>query len=94
MVFQNEMAIWMGKLEVRIIHAGAGHTEKNLLANTSRTRPKIRRFPIYEHCIPFDVSRAYARLYTMTMRPKASNIRVSGIWTTERDQGMCEEIDD
>ena len=26
MVFQNEMAIWMGKLEVRIIHTGAGHT--------------------------------------------------------------------
>ena len=26
MVFQNEMAICMGKLEVRIIHAGAGHT--------------------------------------------------------------------
>ena len=94
MVFQNEMAIWMGKLEVRIIHAGAGHTEKNLLANTSRTRPKIRRFPIYEHCIPFDVSRAYARLYTMTLRPKASNIRASGIWTAKPDRDMRKETGD
>ena len=26
LVFQSEMTLWMGKLEVRIIHAGPGHT--------------------------------------------------------------------
>lgn len=86
MVFQNEMVIWMGKLEVRIIHAGAEHTERNLPANPSRTRPKIRRFP---HLRALHAIRRIARLYNaMTMRPKASNIRASGIWTAKRARDM------
>jgi hypothetical protein len=41
--------------------------------------PKFAQVFIYEHCLPFDVTRAH---------DEASGIRDPRIWTAERDQQM------
>ena len=45
----------------------------------SKMDPKFRHVFIYEHCLPFDVSRAY---------DEASGIKHPRIWTAERDREM------
>ena len=177
MTFDRELTIWMGKLEVRIIHVGAGHTrgdsivwlpsEKVLFSgdlveynagiyagdahlqewpNTleklralgpeklvpgrgpalatpadsvkaieftqsfvrglyecakegvaagrslkqvyqdarRRLDPTYGTYPIYEHCMPFDVSRAF---------DEASGISVPRVWTAERDVEMWRSLE-
>lgn len=49
----------------------------------SRMDPKFGHVFIYEHCLPFDVSRAY---------DEASGIKHPRIWTAERDQEMWHEL--
>jgi glyoxylase-like metal-dependent hydrolase (beta-lactamase superfamily II) len=48
-----------------------------------RMDPTYARYPIYEHCMPFDVSRAY---------DEASGIKHPRIWTAKRDQDMWKSI--
>ena len=177
MTFDRELTVWMGKLEVRIIHVGAGHTrgdsivwlpsEKVLFSgdlveynagiyagdahlqewpNTleklralapeklvpgrgpalatgadsikaieftqsfvrglyecakegvaagrslkqvyqdarRRLDPTYGAYPIYEHCMPFDVSRAF---------DEASGIAVPRVWTAERDVEMWRSLE-
>jgi glyoxylase-like metal-dependent hydrolase (beta-lactamase superfamily II) len=48
-----------------------------------RLDPKYGAFPIYEHCMPFDVSRAY---------DEASGIKHPRIWTAKRDIEMWKSI--
>ena len=45
--------------------------------------PVYGSFPIYEHCMPFDVSRAY---------DEAKGIKNPRIWTAERDMEMWNTI--
>jgi glyoxylase-like metal-dependent hydrolase (beta-lactamase superfamily II) len=45
--------------------------------------PKFRDVYIYEHCLPFDVTRAH---------DEASGIRDPRIWTAERDQEMWHSL--
>jgi hypothetical protein len=45
----------------------------------SKMDPKFGGVFIYEHCLPFDVSRAY---------DEASGIKSPRIWTAERDREM------
>lgn len=45
----------------------------------SKMDPKFGRMFIYEHCLPFDVSRAF---------DEASGIKTPRIWTAERDREM------
>jgi glyoxylase-like metal-dependent hydrolase (beta-lactamase superfamily II) len=45
--------------------------------------PKFRDFAIYEHCLPFNVTRAY---------DEAMGIDHPRIWTAERDRRMWEEL--
>ena len=45
--------------------------------------PKFGSFAIYEHCLPFNVSRAY---------DEASGIDDPVIWTAERDRKMWEAL--
>src|SRR5512134_670965 len=177
MTFDRELTLWMGSLEVRLIHVGAGHTrgdtivwlpsqkvlfsgdlvefnagiytgdahlqewpaslEKLLLLRPEKlvpgrgpalmtaadsvkaiefTRDFVRalyasakegvaagknlkqvyldarkqldpvygQYPIYEHCMPFDVSRAF---------DEASGIANPRIWTAERDQEMWKSLE-
>lgn len=48
-----------------------------------RMDPVYARYPIYEHCLPFDVARAY---------DEASGIRQPRIWTARRDREMWRSI--
>lgn len=58
----------------------AGRTLKETFLYTrSKMDPKFGKVFIYEHCLPFDVSRAY---------DEASEIKHPRIWTAERDQEM------
>ena len=47
--------------------------------------PKFASFAIYEHCLPFNVSRAY---------DEASGIDHPLIWTAERDRAMWAALRD
>jgi len=49
----------------------------------ARMDPVFGTVPIYEHCMPFDVSRAF---------DEASGIRHPRIWTAARDQDMWAEL--
>jgi glyoxylase-like metal-dependent hydrolase (beta-lactamase superfamily II) len=48
-----------------------------------RMDPTYGKYPIYEHCMPFDVSRAY---------DEASGIKQPRIWTAKRDIEMWKSI--
>ncbi|MGQ0651572.1 MAG: MBL fold metallo-hydrolase [Betaproteobacteria bacterium] len=48
-----------------------------------RMDPTYARYPIYEHCMPFDVARAY---------DEARGIKHPRIWTARRDREMWREI--
>jgi glyoxylase-like metal-dependent hydrolase (beta-lactamase superfamily II) len=58
----------------------AGHSLKEAMASVrSRMDPKFGQVFIYEHCLPFDVTRAF---------DEASGIKHPRIWTAERDKEM------
>jgi len=60
--------------------AGKGYSLKDAYdAARAAMDPKFSSFAIYEHCMPFNVSRAY---------DEASGIEHPVIWTAERDRAM------
>lgn len=62
----------------------AGKSLKEVYALTRRRMdPTFGAFPIYEHCMPFDVSRAF---------DEASGIKHPRIWTAKRDREMWKAI--
>jgi glyoxylase-like metal-dependent hydrolase (beta-lactamase superfamily II) len=54
-------------------------------AARERLDPAYGQYPIYEHCMPFDVARAF---------DEASGIKNPRIWTAERDQEMWRSLED
>ena len=71
----------------RVAEAGvrAGHTLKQVYdAALDQMRPKYGHWVIFQHCMPFDVSRAY---------DEASGIRHPRIWTAERDREMWRALE-
>ena len=66
--------------------AAAGMDLKAAMAHTRKTMdPVFGQVFIYEHCLPFDVSRAY---------DEASGIKNPRIWTAERDKEMWSALQD
>lgn len=62
----------------------AGHDLKRAFAHVrSKMDPLFGQVYIYEHCLPFDVSRAY---------DEAAGVSHPRIWTAERDQQMWREL--
>jgi glyoxylase-like metal-dependent hydrolase (beta-lactamase superfamily II) len=62
----------------------AGKTLKQVYEDARRQLdPVYGKYPIYEHCMPFDVSRAF---------DEASGIGNPRIWTAERDQEMWKSL--
>jgi glyoxylase-like metal-dependent hydrolase (beta-lactamase superfamily II) len=53
-------------------------------ATCERLRPKFGAFAIFDHCMPFDVSRAY---------DEAGGLRDPRIWTAERDVEMWRALE-
>jgi glyoxylase-like metal-dependent hydrolase (beta-lactamase superfamily II) len=75
---------------VRGLYAGAKRgvaARKSLkevyAATRRRMDPAYGKYPIYEHCMPFDVSRAY---------DEARGIKHPRIWTAKRDREMWKAI--
>jgi glyoxylase-like metal-dependent hydrolase (beta-lactamase superfamily II) len=63
---------------------GARRSLRQVYEATKRKMdPVYGRFPIYEHCMPFDVSRAY---------DEARGIKHPRIWTARRDREMWKSI--
>ena len=62
----------------------SGKSLKQVYADTRRVMdPEFGHVVIYEHAIPFDVSRAY---------DEASGIVDPRVWTAERDRDMWAEL--
>ena len=57
--------------------------EEAFAATREAMDPKFGSFAIYEHCLPFNVSRAF---------DEASGINDPVIWTAERDRQMWEAL--
>jgi glyoxylase-like metal-dependent hydrolase (beta-lactamase superfamily II) len=64
------------------VHAGKSLKEVYEMAR-QRMDPTYAKYPIYEHCMPFDVSRAY---------DEASGVKHPRIWTAKRDVEMWKTI--
>jgi len=67
----------------RGVKAGKSLKEVYAMAR-KRMDPTYAKYPIYEHCMPFDVSRAY---------DEASGIAHPRIWTAKRDREMWAAIE-
>jgi glyoxylase-like metal-dependent hydrolase (beta-lactamase superfamily II) len=63
----------------------AGHDLKSIYQEVSaRLRPKYGHWVIFDHCLPFDVTRAY---------DEATRFRDPRIWTAERDRQMWSALE-
>ena len=69
---------------VRRIVARGGSLKQAWDAVRAECDPKFKDYAIYEHCLPFDVTRAY---------DEASGIRDPRIWTAERDIEMWRALE-
>ena len=66
--------------------ARSGKDLRAIYADTYATlRPKYGHWVIFDHCLPFDVTRAY---------DEAQGIRHPRIWTAERDIEMWKSLQD
>ena len=60
-----------------------GSLSEAMQAVRAECDPKFRDYAIYEHCLPFNVTRAY---------DEARGIDTPRIWTAERDQAMWADL--
>ena len=65
------------------IAARNGSLSEAMQAVRAECDPKFRDYAIYEHCLPFNVTRAY---------DEARGIDTPRIWTAERDQAMWADL--
>ncbi|MER7501795.1 MBL fold metallo-hydrolase [Nonomuraea pusilla] len=71
-------------LDVLIREVGGAATLKEAFANAHRAlAPRYGSWPIFEHCLPFNVSRLWDELHGIE-RPR--------IWTAERDRAVWDEL--
>jgi glyoxylase-like metal-dependent hydrolase (beta-lactamase superfamily II) len=65
--------------------AGAGRDLKSVYRETyAALQPKFGHWVIFDHCLPFDVSRAY---------DEATHYRDPRIWTAERDKELWDALE-
>ncbi|GAA4896199.1 glyoxylase-like metal-dependent hydrolase (beta-lactamase superfamily II) [Stackebrandtia albiflava] len=69
----------------RAVHDADGTLEAAYAAVHDALAPEYGRWPIFQHCLPFNVSRLWDELDGIT-RPR--------IWTTERDRQIWERLQD
>ena len=62
---------------------GGGTLKEAMAACRAACDPKFADYAIYEHCLPFNVARAY---------DEARDIDTPRIWTAERDKEMWEAL--
>jgi glyoxylase-like metal-dependent hydrolase (beta-lactamase superfamily II) len=71
--------------EVGAVHERGGTLREAFAATHERLAPRFGGWPIFEHCLPFDVSRLWDEL---------SGVERPRIWTAERDQEVWAELQD
>jgi glyoxylase-like metal-dependent hydrolase (beta-lactamase superfamily II) len=71
--------------EVGAVHHGGGTLKEAFRRTHAALAPRYGRWPIFEHCLPFDVSRLWDEL---------SGIERPVIWTAERDREVWELLQD
>jgi glyoxylase-like metal-dependent hydrolase (beta-lactamase superfamily II) len=69
--------------EVGAVHARGGSLEEAFAAAHAALVGRYGRWPIFEHCLPFDVSRVWDEL---------SGIERPVVWTAERDRAVWEQL--
>jgi len=65
------------------VHRAGGTLKQAFDATHAALAPKYGRWPIFEHCLPFDVSRLWDE-FSGTERPV--------IWTAERDRAVWDQL--
>jgi glyoxylase-like metal-dependent hydrolase (beta-lactamase superfamily II) len=71
--------------QVGAVHAADGTLKEAFTAARSALAPRYGRWPIFEHCLPFNVSRLWDEL---------SGIERPLIWTAERDHEVWDQLQD
>jgi glyoxylase-like metal-dependent hydrolase (beta-lactamase superfamily II) len=69
--------------EVTAVQGRGGTLKEAFEAVHAELEPEYGRWPIFEHCLPFDVSRLWDEL---------SGIERPAIWTAERDRAVWDEL--
>jgi glyoxylase-like metal-dependent hydrolase (beta-lactamase superfamily II) len=69
----------------REIHARGGSLKEAFEEIHARLAPKFGKWPIFEHCLPFDVQRLWDEL---------DGIDWPRIWTAERDREVWDKLQD
>ncbi|HEX6931058.1 MAG TPA: MBL fold metallo-hydrolase [Streptosporangiaceae bacterium] len=70
---------------VGAVHAAGGTLKEAFIAAHAALEPRYGRWPIFEHCMPFNVSRLWDEL---------SGIERPVIWTAERDRQVWDQLQD
>ena len=71
--------------EVGAVHAAGGTLRDAFGAAHGALAPRYGRWPIFEHCMPFNVSRLWDEL---------SGVERPVIWTAERDRQVWDQLED
>jgi glyoxylase-like metal-dependent hydrolase (beta-lactamase superfamily II) len=71
--------------EVGAVHERGGSLREAFEATHAALGPKFGHWPIFEHCLPFDVARVWDEL---------SGIDWPVIWTAERDRQVWDQLQD
>ena len=69
--------------QVGRVHAGGGSLKEAFEATHQALAPKFGRWPIFEHCLPFDVQRLWDEL---------DGIDWPRIWTAQRDREVWDQL--
>ncbi|GAA0217187.1 MBL fold metallo-hydrolase [Actinomadura nitritigenes] len=69
--------------EVTAVQGRGGTLKEAFEAVRAELEPEYGRWPIFEHCLPFDVSRLWDEL---------SGVERPAIWTAERDRAVWDEL--
>lgn len=71
--------------QVRAVQERSGTLKEAFEATHAALAPKFGAWPIFEHCLPFDVSRLWDEL---------SGVDWPAIWTAERDRAVWDQLQD
>lgn len=69
--------------QVGAVHEAGGTLREAFAAAHGALAPRYGRWPIFEHCMPFNVSRLWDEL---------SGVRRPAIWTAERDRRVWDQL--
>ena len=73
------------RVQVGSIHAAGGTLKEAFSAAHEALAPRYGQWPIFEHCMPFNVSRLWDEL---------SGVERPVIWTAERDRQVWDQLQD